>query len=94
VLTVSNITDATAARVHMGKPGTNGPGVLILFAGPTHVGTFNGNLSGGTFNASALIGRLRGKTIADFVDLITSGQAYVNVGTVKNPGGEIRGQIH
>jgi len=94
VLTVNNITDATAARVHVGKPGSNGPGVLILFAGPTHSGTFTGNLSGGTFNASALIGQFRGKTIADFVALITSDQAYVNVGTVKNPGGEIRGQIH
>ena len=94
VLSVSNITDVIAARVHVGKPGSNGPGVLILFAGPTHSGTFTGNLSGGTFNASALIGQFRGKTIADFVALITSDQAYVNVGTVKNPGGEIRGQIH
>lgn len=94
VLSVSNITDVIAARVHVGKPGSNGPGVLILYPGPTHGGTFTGNLSGGTFSASALFGILAGKTITDFVALITSGQAYVNVGTVKNPGGEIRGQIH
>jgi len=93
-LSVSNITDVIAARVRVGKPGGNGSGVLILYPGPTRSGAFTGNLSGGTFSASALIGILAGKTIADFVALITSGQAYVNVGTVKNPGGEIRGQIH
>ena len=93
-LSVTNITDVIAARVRVGKPGSNGSGVLIVYPGPTKSGTFTGTLSGGTFSASALIGILAGKTIADFVALITSGQAYVNVGTVKNPGGEIRGQIH
>jgi hypothetical protein len=93
-LSVSNITDVIAARVKVGKPGSNGSGVLILYPGPTQSGTFTGSLSGGSFGPEALIGPLTGKTIADFVALITSGQAYVNVGTVKNPGGEIRGQIH
>jgi hypothetical protein len=50
-------------------------------------------LAQGNFNASVLIGSLTGKTIADFVALLESGQAYVNVGTTKNPKGEIRGQI-
>ena len=94
VLSVTNLTDVIAARVRVGKPGGNGSGVLILYPGPTRSGAFTGNLSGGSFSASTLIGILAGKTIADFVALITSGQAYVNVGTVKNPGGEIRGQIH
>jgi hypothetical protein len=94
VLSVTNITDVIAARVHVGKPGSNGPGVLILYPGPTQSGPFTGTLSGGSFSASALIGPLTGKTIADFVALIQSGQAYVKVGTLKNPGGEIRGQIH
>lgn len=92
-LTVSNITDVIACRVHEGKPGTNGQGLLILYPGPTQSGTFTGVLSQGNFNASALIGSLTGKTIADFVALLRSGQAYVNVGTTKNPQGEIRGQI-
>jgi len=94
VLSVSNITDVIASRVHVGKAGSNGPGVLILYPGPTISGAFTGNVSGGTFTASALFGQLTGKTIADFVALITSGQAYVNVGTTENPRGEIRGQIH
>ncbi len=94
VLSVSNITDVIASRVHVGKAGSNSPGVLILYPGPTISGAFTGNVSGGTFTASVLFGQLTGKTIADFVALITSGQAYVNVGTTENPGGEIRGQIH
>jgi hypothetical protein len=94
VLSVTNITDIVAARVHVGKPGSNGPGVLILYPGPTVSGPFSGQLAGGSFGASALFGQLKGKTVADFVALITSGPAYVNVGTVANPGGEIRGQIH
>ena len=93
-LSVSNITDLIASRVRVGKPGSNGPGVVILYAGPTLHGTFSGSVSGGIFGPSALFGTLAGKTIADFVALITSGQAYVNVGTVENPAGEIRVQIH
>ncbi len=93
VLEVSNITDAVAARVHAGRAGTNGQGLLILFPGPAKAGIFTGALAEGNFNASALIGSLAGKSIADLVALFESGQAYVNVGTVKNPKGEIRGQI-
>ena len=93
VLKVSNITDVIASRVHEGGPGTNGRGLLILFPGPTRVGPLTGVLAEGNFNASALIGSLAGKSIADLVALFQSGQAYVNVGTTQNPAGEIRGQI-
>lgn len=92
-LEVSNITDALASRAHIGKPGANGSGLVILYPGPTKTGPFTGTLSAGYFGGSVLIGPLAGKTIADFVDLITSGQAYVNVGTVTHPAGEVRGQI-
>ncbi len=92
-LQVNNIADATASRVRQGEPGSSGQGVLILFAGPTRAGVFSGTLASGSFDESAFIGPLRGKTIADFVALVTSGQLYVSVGTVKNPNGEIRGQI-
>lgn len=93
-LAVSNITDVIASRVHEGTPGNNGRGVLILYPGPTQGGTFTGVLAQGNFNASVLIGSLAGKTLADFAVLLQGGLAYVNVGTTKNPQGEIRGQIH
>lgn len=93
-LRVSNITGVIASRVHEGKPGTNGRGLLILYPGPTQSGTFTGVLAQGNFNASVLIGSLTGRTLAEFAVLLQGGLAYVNVGTVKNPQGEIRGQIH
>ena len=32
-------------------------------------------------------------TMADLLDAIMDGEAYVNVHTVANPGGEVRGQL-
>jgi len=93
VLKVSNLDGATASRLKEGKPGTNGQGVLILYPGPDIAGPFTGVLAQGYFNASALIGSLKGKTIADLKVLLESGAAYVNVGTAKNPDGELRGQV-
>jgi hypothetical protein len=93
VLAVRDLTDAIASRVHEGPVGSSGRGLVILFPGPDKTGPFTGVLAQGNFNASALIGSLTGKTVADFVALLESGQAYVNVGTVQNPKGEIRGQI-
>lgn len=92
-LTLSNIEGVIASRVHEGRPGVNGQGLLILYPGPTVEGAFTGVLAQGRFDASVLIGSLTGKTLADFAILLQSGRAYVNVGTVKNPQGEIRGQI-
>jgi hypothetical protein len=93
-LTVSNITGVIASRVHEGGPGTNGSGLLILYPGPTLDGDLTGVLAQGNFNSTALIGSLTGRSLAEFAVLLQSGQAYVNVGTVANPKGEIRGQIH
>jgi hypothetical protein len=92
-LSVSNLTDPDSSRVHQGAQGSTGPGVVILLSGRFGEGVFTGTVASGSFDASAFIGPLKGKTIADFVALIESGQAYVSVGTVTNPGGEIRGQI-
>lgn len=93
-LEVSNMTDVDSSRVRQGAMGTNGSGVVVLLSGRYGAGVFTGTVASGSFDASALIGQLKGKTIADFVALMASGQAYVSVGTVENPGGEIRGQIH
>jgi hypothetical protein len=93
-LTVSNLTGVIASRVHEGTPGTNGKGLLILYPGPTIGDTLTGVLAQGNFNATVLIGSLTGRSLAEFAVLLQGGLAYVNVGTVKNPQGEIRGQIH
>ncbi len=92
-LTVSNLDGVLASRVHEGKVGSNGQGLLILYPGPTVEGITTGVLAQGYFGSSALIGSLTGKSLADFAIMLQSGSAYVNVGTVKNPAGELRGQL-
>jgi hypothetical protein len=93
-LTLSNVTDVFASRVHEGLPGSDGQGLLILYPGPTLSGPYTGVIAQGYFDASALIGSLAGGSLAEFAILLQSGKAYVNVGTLQNPEGEIRGQIH
>lgn len=93
-LILSDIRDVIASRVHEGRPGSNGQGLLILYPGPTVDGPFSGALAQGYFDASVLIGSLTGRSLAEFAVLLQGGEAYVNVGTVQNPKGEIRGQIY
>jgi hypothetical protein len=92
-LTVANIENVTAAHIHMGKKGVEGPPVAGLFAGPKKEGSFKGVLAEGTITEKSLMGSLSGKSVHDLVKMIKSGDTYVNVHTDKYPNGEIRGQI-
>ena len=91
-LQVKNITDVTAAHIHMGKKGENGPPVVGLFSGGKK-GRFSGVLSEGTISDQNMMGGFSGKSIEELVQLLKSGDTYVNVHTEANPSGEIRGQI-
>ena len=93
-LNVANIDNVTQAHIHLGQAGTNGGVVAFLF-GPVFPDgvTVNGTLVEGVLTAADLRGALVGATIADLIDELESGNAYVNVHTVANPPGEIRGQI-
>jgi len=93
ILKVKNIENVTVAHIHAGKKGESGGPVAGLFMGPKKEGKFSGELAKGTITDQDLVGKLAGKTIGDLVKLIKDGEAYVNVHTVKNPNGEIRGQI-
>ena len=93
VLTVHNITNLTVARLHEGQAGANGGTILTLYGGPGKNGLFSGTLSQGSFTAAGLGGPLKGKAISDLVTLLKAGLLYVNVGSVKHPSGEIRGQL-
>ncbi|MDD2582296.1 MAG: CHRD domain-containing protein [Desulfuromonadaceae bacterium] len=92
-LAVKNIENPTAAHIHRGMKGKSGPPVANLFAGPKKEGKFSGDLSEGTITAKDLTSDLMGKSLDDLVQLIKSGDAYVNVHTDANPNGEIRGQL-
>lgn len=93
MLKIMDIEDVTAAHIHAGKMGVEGPPVAGLFGGPKKDGMFSGNLAKGTITGKDLVGPLAGKTMGDLVTMIKNGEAYVNVHTIKHPGGEVRGQI-
>jgi hypothetical protein len=93
MLHVKNIENPTAAHIHRGMKGKNGPPVANLFTGPKKEGKFSGVLSEGTITAKDLSGDLMGKSLDDLAQLIKSGDIYVNVHTDAKPDGEIRGQV-
>ena len=96
-ITVSNLENVNMAHIHEGASGSDGPIVVWLYpsAPPAKLisGITNGVLIEGTITSANLVGPLKGKTISDLMKDIKSGKAYVNVHTMQNPAGEIRGQI-
>jgi hypothetical protein len=96
-LYLKNISSVTGAHIHKGKQGENGPVVADLFGNPSMsgppTGKINGLLTSGTLYESKLTGPLAGKTIDILVNMIRSGDAYMNIHTTTNQNGEVRGQI-
>lgn len=97
-LSISNVANITMAHIHVSTaPGETGDVAAWLYpskAPPTlKEGPFSGVLARGTLTDASLQGPLAGKTIADLVDAISKGLAYVNVHTNQYPGGEIAGPI-
>jgi hypothetical protein len=95
---LAKIEDVTAAHIHCGPEGVNGPVAAFLYPGPTV--TPHGMLAKGSLTEADVIALPDSPAcpggISSFSDLIAkmrSGGAYVNVHTVTNPGGEIRGQV-
>ncbi len=87
------VSTVTAAHIHVGAAGSNGPIIFTLYFSGFGV-PFTGVLSGAltAFNlqpqpASGI------SSFNDAINAILSGQAYVNVRTTAFPAGEIRGQI-
>jgi hypothetical protein len=93
VLKTDRITSPTAAMIHKGRRGENGPPVAGLFGAAPVAGAFSGVLAQGTLTEQSLMGELQGKGIKELVRLIKSGDAYINILTSTYPAGEIRGQI-
>jgi hypothetical protein len=96
-LSVKNLVDITAAHIHLGAKGKEGPVVATLYplggSPPVKAGKFSGNLAKGVITAANLEGPLKGKPLSDLLQEIQSGNAYVKVHTKPHPGGELRGQI-
>lgn len=99
-LGVANAENVLMAHIHAGAATENGPVVVWLYPSPDaeepelKEGTFTGLLADGTITEEHLLDELEGESLSALVELMRSGEAYVNVHTEQNPAGEIRGQIH
>jgi len=90
---VSDIENVSAAHIHMGKMGKNGPAVALIDIKGKKTGKFSGTLAEGKISEKELLGSLKGRTVKDLVKEIEAGDTYLNVHTDKYPDGELRGQI-
>ena len=82
-------SNVTAAHIHSGARGVNGPIVANIIT--TTTGTNSVSRSAVVTQAD-LIGPMAGNMTA-FMNALQAGTLYVNVHTVNNPGGEVRGQF-
>jgi len=90
-LTLTNMTGVIASHIHApAAVGVNTGVIINLFLPNVATGTVNGEVSHGSItnanNANISLDSLR--------VLFNNGNAYVNVHTSVNPGGEIRDQVH
>ncbi len=92
-INVKSIDKVLYAHIHEGKDSVNGPIIVTLFNPSSPTGKIDGQLVNGTFGASTFEGPLKGKQMTDLLDLVKNKQAYVNVHTVTNPPGELRGTV-
>lgn len=94
-LIAANIEDVTMAHIHLAS--ADGAVVAWLYpdAPPPQLieGRFSGVLATGTITGADLVGPLVGMSLDALLNAIKAGDAYVNVHTTANPGGEIRGTI-
>lgn len=97
-LIAANIENVLMAHIHIAPAGANGGVVVWLYPedGPPPAlieGRFDGVLAEGTITEDDLVGSLAGQDLDSLLEEMRAGNAYVNVHTEQNPGGEVRGQI-
>jgi hypothetical protein len=83
---------ATASHIHVGATRTAGP-IVINFAPPVSASNdfgFSGVVAAADFISRPEVGI---RSADDTIQAILGGNAYVNVHSSANPGGEIRGQL-
>lgn len=95
-LTVSNgagILGVAGAHLHCGLAGFNGP-VAAFLAGAAPPAGFEGEIQvRATLTDASVLPTNCGGNIAELVEAMLNGEVYVNVHSVENPGGEVRGQV-
>lgn len=92
---IDDIASITAAHIHSGAPGVNGPVRLFLYPSrqgdpaPQVTTTDKRILVSATIPSS----NVSGVTFQELLSQMRSGGAYVNVHTTTFPGGEMRGTV-
>lgn len=89
---VGGLRQVTAAHLHLGRAGENGPVVVDLLAGQS-LGSGPLRRLQGQIRDANLTGPLSGVPLDELTARMEAGEIYVNVHTQQNPGGEIRGQV-
>jgi hypothetical protein len=90
---VFNLPSAvTAAHIHVGAPGTAGP-TIVNFTVPSPASNDFGFSGSAALSTISLRPDQGIRSAEDFVQAVLGEQTYVNVHSVVNPGGEIRGQL-
>lgn len=86
------ILGEVGAHLHCAPVGVNGP--VVAFLAGIVPGGFDGTVRmEATLTDSNIINEHCGETIQELVESMLDGSVYVNVHSIDNPGGEIRGQV-
>jgi hypothetical protein len=84
----------TQAHIHCGGPEVAGPVVVFLAGNHSNGWEVDGLwVSNAAFTQDNIVNQTCGATMSALRDSIAAGNAYVNVHSVANPGGEARGQL-
>jgi hypothetical protein len=90
-LVVNDLQDVVAAHIHCAAEGVNGPvGVTLFSGGPV---TQNGVLAQAPLSDVNPGNACGWTSLDDLVEAMDTGNTYVNVHTLSNPSGEVRGQL-
>jgi len=86
--------DVTGAHIHLSPFGVNGP-IVVGFISPETVDNFQldsvAGVISGIITSDSLINDLAGQELSALITAMMSGNTYVNIHSVGNPMGEIRG---
>ena len=81
------------SHIHCAPMGENGP-VVVFLAGQIPPAGFDDKYElKATITGNNILNPDCGTTLSELIQSMRDGQTYVNVHSVSNPGGEIRGQI-
>jgi hypothetical protein len=93
-LLVNDGVRITQSHIHCASAGVNGP-IVIFLAGLHAAGLdIDGKwVSNATIKDTSIVNTTCGSTVAAIAQQMRNGNTYVNVHSVANSGGEIRGQV-